>query len=311
MQTDIALTRAARPQRNGVAAFANHVHGFLLESRPAVQVVFMLRFFAAAALSGGPADGRLWWAAAAWSLATMAVYVVNGVMDVTEDRANGSSRPIARGALPAPVATTLVAAASVLSLALAAAVDARVLLPLVALHLACGYAYSGPPFHGKRRGSTTALLVLGLGVLTYAAGWSAGGRHAGLPVLLLGVAMSLWMAGVGALAKDLSDVAGDALGGRRTPVIVWGEVRTRALTAVNAVLIGAGFLTASLLRATSLVPVAAVLLLGGAAVAVLVATTRHGATRAVRRLPYRAFMFTQYAVQLLVLARFLLGLVHG
>lgn len=307
MQTDLALTRPASPQENSAARIVNSLHGFLLESRPAVQVIFLLRFLAAAALSDGLRGTRVWAAASAWALATMAVYVFNGVMDVTEDRANGSSRPIASGALPPPVAAALVAAAAALALAVGAAVDPVLLLPLVAAHLACGYAYSGPPFHGKRRGSTTSLLVLGMGVATYAAGWAAAGRHASVPVLLLGAAMSLWMAGVGALAKDLSDVAGDTLAGRRTPVIVWGERRARTLTAFNAVLIGAAFLTASLLLAAPLLPAAVALLLGSPVVAVLAATTRHGATPRIRRFPYRAFMVTQYAVHLLALPALLLA----
>ncbi|MFI5781893.1 UbiA family prenyltransferase [Nocardia sp. NPDC051570] len=252
--------------------------------------------------------GQVWIAAAAWVLATLAAYVFNGVMDVTEDRANGSTRPISRGSLPVPVAAGGVVVAGALALAIGGVVDAGGLLPLLILaHLACGYAYSGAPFYGKRRGSTAALLVLGMGALTYAAGWQVAGQQGGLPVLLLGTAMSLWMAGVGALSKDLPDAEGDAAGGRRTPVIVWGDTRVRILITANALLIGLAYLAAAIVLAPVLVPSAITLVIGALAVGVLAATTRRATSRGDRRLPYRAFMVTQYAVHIAVLATLLIA----
>ncbi|ASF13538.1 hypothetical protein CEQ30_38455 [Nocardia brasiliensis] len=284
---------------------------FLQESRISVQIIFLMRFGTAAVLGASVLGGQVVLAAVAWVLATLAAYVFNGVMDVTEDRANGSTRPISRGSLPVPVAAGGVIAAGALALAIGGVVDAGGWLPLLILaHLACGYAYSGAPFYGKRRGSTAALLVLGMGVLTYAAGWQAAGQQGGLPVLLLGTAMSLWMAGVGALVKDLSDAEGDAAGGRQTPVIKWGDGRVRLLVTVNAALIAAGYGVAALLFAPMLAPSALALVIGAVAVGVLAATTRRATSRTDRRLPYRAFMVTQYAVHIAVLATLLIAGVH-
>nr|WP_083905799.1 UbiA family prenyltransferase [Nocardia transvalensis] len=280
---------------------------FVQESRISVQIIFHIRFCTAVVLGTSILDGRVAAAALAWLLATLAIYVFNGVMDVTEDRANGSTRPISRGSLPVPIAAGGVVAAGALALAIGGVVDAGGWLPVLILaYLACGYAYSGAPVFGKRRGSTAMLLVLGMGVLTYVAGWQAAGREGGLPVLLLGTAMSLWMAGVGALSKDLSDAEGDAAGGRRTPVIRWGDTRVRVLITANAVLIGGGYLAAALFFAPILIPSALTLVAGALAVGVLAATSRHAVGRDGRRRTYRGFMVTQYAVHIAVLATLLL-----
>jgi 4-hydroxybenzoate polyprenyltransferase len=303
MLMDIALA----PPKSGGKESTYPLY-FLRESRISVQVIFLIRFCTAAALGAPALTVRLPAIALAWVLATSAAYVFNGVMDVAEDRANGSTRPISRGLLPIRAACLGILLASGLALAITGSLDPTGLLPLLLLaHLACGYAYSGPPFHGKRRGSSAALLVLGMGAATYAAGWQAAGHGHGVAVLVLGAAMSLWMAGVGALVKDLSDAVGDAIGGRRTPVIAWGAARVRAVVAADAMLIGGGYLTAALLFAPILVPSAIVLVCGGLAVGVLAAVTRGATGRARLRAPYRAFMVTQYAVHLVVLGSVLMS----
>ncbi|WP_353961383.1 UbiA family prenyltransferase [Antrihabitans cavernicola] len=288
------------------SVFTSFCRDFLQESRVSVQVIFLIRFGTAAALGTTIFGGREMAAALAWVLATLAAYVFNGVMDVTEDRANGSTRPISRGSLPVPVAAGGVVVSSGLALTIGGIVDPGGLLPLLILaHLVCGYAYSGAPFYGKRRGYSAVLLVLAMGVLTYAAGWQVADRKGGIAILLLGAAMSLWMGGVGALAKDLPDAEGDAAGGRRTPVIVWGDRRVRILITVNAVVIAFGYLAATVAFAPVLVPSAIALVFGAVAVGSLAATTRTATTRSGRRLPYRAFMVTQYAVHIVVLAALL------
>jgi 4-hydroxybenzoate polyprenyltransferase len=274
----------------------------LQESRMPVQVIFVLRFLSVVALASNLAVvlPTVLLAGTAWSLATIGVYVFNGVMDVAEDRVNGSARPIARGALDLETAKIGVFLAIGLAFALGLAHGDGMLLLLLVVYVGCGYAYSGPPFHGKRRGSSASLLVLGLGLLTYAAGWETSGHLHPVPVVLLAVVMSLWMAGVGAFAKDLSDVAGDMAGGRRTPVIAWGETRTRLVVAVDALTIGTVYLVATAAWAPILLPSAMVVGVGAVAVAVLVAITRSSTLKAHRRLPYRAFMVTQYAAHLAV-----------
>src|SRR5918998_4158664 len=75
----------------------------LLESRPAVQGIFLLRFLVGATFAGplfsGAVNFSLWGGAAIWVCVTLSVYILNGVMDVEEDQINGSSRPVASGKL--------------------------------------------------------------------------------------------------------------------------------------------------------------------------------------------------------------------
>src|SRR4051812_37419769 len=77
------------------------------ETRYAVQIIFLLRFTVAGttgltsilSLPSTLAPG-----AAVWLCCVAFTYLYNGISDIGEDRANGSTRPIARGALPVPVA---------------------------------------------------------------------------------------------------------------------------------------------------------------------------------------------------------------
>src|SRR5437763_7685250 len=90
------------------------------ESRPPVQVIFQLRFLTgyllARPLPGIRGATTFVPAAALWLLATVAIYLLNGCADVTEDRVNGSSRPIAAGLLPVQLALRVVAALALLAL---------------------------------------------------------------------------------------------------------------------------------------------------------------------------------------------------
>jgi 4-hydroxybenzoate polyprenyltransferase len=75
-----------------------------VEARPAVQIIFLLRFLAARSLSGHGGrhllDGRALLAAVVWEGVILSIYLYNGVADVVEDRLNESTRPIASGLLP-------------------------------------------------------------------------------------------------------------------------------------------------------------------------------------------------------------------
>ncbi|MGW3172469.1 UbiA family prenyltransferase [Streptomyces sp. NPDC001153] len=150
--------------------------------------------------------------------------------------------------------------------------------------------------------STTVAAVLLLGGLTFAAGWTtAGGRTDALPVIVFGGALTLWMGAVGALVKDLSDVRGDAAAGRRTALIRWGERRARVVCALNPVALGLAYLTTAAAVVPSLLVSAVILSAGALVTAHLVRTTSSDAPRSRSRLPYRAFMLTQYATCLVQL----------
>ncbi|HEV2635895.1 MAG TPA: UbiA family prenyltransferase [Actinocrinis sp.] len=274
------------------------VEGYLLESRIPVQVVFTLRFATVAAVNGVARLPQAGFSALAWLLATSAMYVFNGLMDLPEDRANGSKRPIAAGVLSPRAARIGCYGAAAGSLLLALAVGELLLALLLLVHLGTGYAYSAPPISGKNRGSTASLLLLAAGLLTYAGGWVCSDRTHPVVTLVLALGMSCWMAAVGAVVKDLSDVVGDAAAGRRTPVLVLGDRVTRLLAAFNALLIAVVFAVAAGHGAPQLIPAAVALTLGALAVTWLLWATRGGGSRSVRRAPYRAFMVTQYAVHL-------------
>jgi len=287
-----------------VPTMLRRVRSCLIEARPVVQLIFLLRFTAGALLAAAPpgrsaaAHGpahpaRVALGALAWGCATVAVYVFNGLCDRAEDQANGSNRPIARGELPVRSATLACAALAATASALDLAVLGAAATGVTALYLAVGYAYSGPPFPLKRTYYAASIGGGALGALTYLGGALAAGRVTP-EVLVFGGMMSLWMGGVGGICKDLSDVAGDRLAGRRTWPVVFGENGARALLVLTAAAVGAFALGTTLLTLRLLA--CALTVLGGAvAVCAVSAAPEPAAGRPRRRRPYRVFMWTQYA----------------
>ncbi|WUN32865.1 UbiA family prenyltransferase [Kitasatospora sp. NBC_00315] len=262
-----------------------------------------MRFTTAFILATGNSGvkvGHLLSGVVSWAFGTLFAYVLNGAMDVAEDRLNGSGRPVARGALTPE--TALRAAWLCAGIAVLVSLDSPSVLGLLLAYLFCGFAYSAPPFNMTRRSHSTMATILLLGGLTYAAGWAAtDGRRDTVSAIVFAIAMSAWMGLVGAVVKDLSDVRGDAAAGRRTSVVAWGERRARLVCAVSPVLVGGGFLAAALLVAPVLTVSAVLVLAGGLTVAYFSLTTRSDERRSRSRLPYRAFMVTQYVAHLALL----------
>ncbi|NBE83277.1 UbiA family prenyltransferase [Micromonospora rubida] len=273
-----------------------------VEARPVVQLIFLLRFAGGAALavlSGGSPSGGAVRGAVAWLLLTWSVYLVNGVADVTEDRANGSRRPIARGLLDPGAALRTAYALATAGLLLAATV-APTLVLLGAGQLALGWWYSMGRAPLKRRVSGTTASVVLAGLLTYLAGASSAEARPVPHLWVFPVAMALWMA-VGALAKDLSDVPGDRLAGRRTLPIARGETWARRSVAAVALTVAIAFLI-SAQDAWAPVRIASWLTVAGAVVLTWLACgsgSQGGPAR--RRRPYRVFMTTQYLTHLALL----------
>lgn len=274
------------------------------EARPVVQGIFALRFCCAALLADHHTNGAVWPRVAAvlgcWVAATWAIYLLNGVGDVIEDRENGSIRPIARGALPVGYAKAVVVTLSAAAAGVAALISPAVCL-LVVAHLAVGIAYSTGPRPLKCTIPGFFGAVVALGGLTYLAGWYASGAtEVGAPLLLFGGAMSLWMA-FGGATKDLSDTEGDRIAGRRTLPVVLGDRAARLAMAIGASVVGWGFLLAALAWAPSVAPVAFVVCAGSAALAVIVSGEVSRGERFRLRRPYGTFMITQYAAHLTLL----------
>jgi 4-hydroxybenzoate polyprenyltransferase len=276
-----------------------------IEARPCVLLIFLLRFLVGSALSGENATQgnlmRIAETALVWELAVFAVYLFNGVTDVHEDRINGSRRPIARGALPTPVARWVTVGAAMTSVGGGLALGADIFWAVLAL-LGLGYCYSSPAVHLKSNAVAAAVTGMSLGLLTYHAGHSAhtenGWSYPGeaLPVFMVGV--TIWMGLVGGLTKDLSDVAGDVAAGRRTAPAVWGEARARRAVAAAALALAIGFCVAGVSTSPLLIwPGMA--MLGGATALTIVCLGRFAqGNRLSSRTPYRVFMTTQYLMNL-------------
>jgi 4-hydroxybenzoate polyprenyltransferase len=274
----------------------------VVEARPVVLLIYAVRLVVAFALVHvGIRPFQLWRLPVAlltWLLAVASIYLLDGVMDVVEDRLNGSSRPIARGALPRPFALTVSGLWAGLSMA-GALVLGSPYTYLVPAMLLMGYAYSGPLPRLKRWSSAAGATVLVAGLLTFVAGGGVSGSLPGsLTLVVFAIAMSSWMGLVGALAKDFSDVPGDALVGRRTSAVVRGVRRTAWLLTFNAFVVALGFLAGALLVNHLLLWPAAVVAFGAFAVA-FGCYSRSARTKP--RRPYRAFMVTQYLAHVIVL----------
>ena len=240
----------------------------VIEARPIVLLIYLLRFVAGYLLAR-PADNPTpsWWhllAVLTWLLGTASVYLFDGVMDMAEDRLNGSVRPIARGALSRMFALVV----SIVCAALAVLGSLQLGAPyvfLVPILLLLGYAYAAPPLRLKRWSAAAGATVLIAGLMTFVAGGEAGGGAIdSLPLLVFAIAMSCWMGLVGALAKDFTDVYGDALVGRRTSAIVHGVRGAAVRLSVNAAAVGLAFLLVARLFAPVLLLPALAVTIGAA-----------------------------------------------
>ena len=272
----------------------------LREARPVVIILFSLRFAVGGLLGSAGASFDLYSALlghVSWLFAIWAIYLVNGVTDIAEDRANNSLRPIAQGLLNRSTAMYLC-----VGLALAAVQLSLLVGPIfcacVAAVLVLGAAYSLGKNPLKDQGSAALAIAATGGVVTYLSGALAYGGHVSVPVIVFALVASLWM-GVGGATKDLGDIPGDRLAGRVTLPVVVGPERAAWLIAVASCGVGViGLLTfridPSLLALVFVLPSAVALTLK------LRGQIRR-TSRAARRIPYRVFMVSQYVINGLTL----------
>lgn len=258
----------------------------------------------AARITGHWLPARAGIGALSWELAIIWTYLFNGVMDIREDRVNGSRRPVASGALSPSAATGCAGTAAALALGCAGLLGLPTLVTVL-LMLVIGWQYSAPPRPLKNGPTGTAAAGAALGFLAYLAGFAgqvgANWRYPDALALTFVLAMSAWMAFVGTPAKDLPDIKGDAAAGRRTLALILGETTARRLLVISAITIAVAFS----LAAASALPLlrwpAASLVLGTASISV-VSLSRISTGGRARRLPYRIFMITQYAANACLLA---------
>jgi len=282
----------------------------VLEARPTVQGIFMVRFLTGLALVApiaAQSPAHMVAAVLIWYAAILYVYLINGASDVVEDKVNNSRRPIARGLLSADEATVVARTCAVLSVVGAYYYDNRVLLMPVLAMIMLGHLYSVPPFAFKRWSGASAVTSGLGGLLTYDGGALAANGHVTRTLMVVTVVMSLWMGMVGTQAKDLSDVNGDRAAGRQTFAVLRDERWVRLLLSGTAAAVATGFLIAADLTSTRLLVPAALLAIGAVALAAATLRGRHEDSRSRRRLPYRIFMISQYSAHLSVLVVFFLA----
>jgi 4-hydroxybenzoate polyprenyltransferase len=296
------------PQVTLVIRWCCRVAGILyrcfLEARPAVQGIFLLRFLAGASFAGPLFAGEvvnfaLWAGVALWICATLSVYILNGVMDVEEDRINGSSRPVASGKLSIAHAAWVTAGLAVLSVLGSFALGGSMAWSVVVL-IALGWIYSGPPFYLKRSPTGWAILGIIVALITYNVGYASNeGQGNILSLLVFAMVMALWL-GIVSQTKDLSDIEGDMQAGRRSGPVVWGENVARLFYSGVALSLGGGYILLAALFAPSLLIPAFVLASGAMVVAAIALGPWGRGAKSRRRRPYKAFMLTQYAANLAV-----------
>jgi 4-hydroxybenzoate polyprenyltransferase len=264
--------------------------------------MYLIRFSAGVWLvgSGGFLDWRVFAGAVSWLCLCVAIYVVNGIADVQGDRHNRSARPIASGALDVQAATQAVLVLVLCGLFLAALVSAQMII-VFALMFGVGWMYSC----GTRplKNSLVGLVTSGtaLGMLSHLAGWvAAGGGALGVDVVVLGAGLALWMGLVGTATKDLKDVAGDRLTGRRTLPVLLGAERAKVIAGVVAVSHGCLLLVTAWSLAPGMLLSAGCMLVGACGVAVLVSCSSE---RRAGRNAYGMYMVTQYVATLAVLVQ--------
>jgi len=163
--------------------------------------------------------------------------------------------------------------------------------------LALGVAYSVGP-NLKRSALAAGFSVATAAALTYVAG--ALTCHASAGMVAVFTVWAAWI-GVVSVVKDLSDVAGDRLEGRRTLPVLLGPVRAAWATVVAAACCAAGFVVTVWLLAPSALLVAWVVSGGSALLVATLAAVRPGQDRHTLRRPYRTFMVTQFGVNLVFL----------
>ena len=309
--------------------------------------MFLLRFACGAILAVSTASTatpvHVLIGACSWELAVVFAYLYNGVTDVSGDRINGSSRPIARGSLSSETARRVAFGAALTALASGLAVGA-VFTAVIACAMALGFLYSGPPCYFKRNPTYSAVSGNLGGLLTYCAGFAAaGGAQLPWAGAVAVLAMSLWMGLIGSATKDLSDLTGDTATRRRPAADRFGERTVRLAASALAIALGVAFLIVAAVTAIVAVPAATVMQIGAVLLAVVSlqrrdAVTGHledgtdsgqlfrnnsrqllrAASRQLRRAlgtnygrrPYRVFMLTQYAANICLLATVMVSLLR-
>ncbi|WP_336855995.1 UbiA family prenyltransferase [Sinomonas albida] len=283
------VTTATASRRRGWAAL---LKSFLLEARPIVLVLFVMRFMVGALESTGAMSvSRLSLGALAWTFVTAGIYLTNASSDVEADVINRKNRPLANGQLTTREVNAAALVSFGVSVTCAASLGAGS-LAIVSLMAILGTYYSvGWPRPGKAHYATAAATITVGIFLPYVAGSLANSGSISSPSLWTGIVFAIWAA-IAGMSKDFADVEGDRSTGRRTLPVSLGlrssAFATGGLAGVFAILL--------LAIGNRVVPTdGTVVLVAGVcafAAACAVIGARGRQTQAVG-LPYRIFVLTQ------------------
>jgi 4-hydroxybenzoate polyprenyltransferase len=269
-----------------------------IEARPIVLMVFSLRFAVGGLLANNSEVDleRVLVGQACWLSAIWAIYLLNGLSDIDGDRANGSTRPLASGRLSTAAAISWCVGLATISIAVSVSLGWRFAL-VVGCVLVLGAAYSIGPRPLKNWGVAGLAVAAAGGFLSYFAGAISYDRAIDTQLVIFAFVASLWMFFIGH-SKDLSDIDGDQLAGRRTLPIAIGARPTRVSIAISGVIVGtlgvfAGLSSPHLIALGIYAPASLWL-------AIAVAKSNEASREAARH-PYAVFMIAQYAVNSLTL----------
>lgn len=270
------------------AAVLRTVQLLATEARPAVQAVFLLRFASMALVAPDPSPAIVL-ATSGWLLLTVAIYLLNGVSDLTGDKLNESSRPLADGLVDVETAQFAAAACALTGVATCFTISVILgALSIAMLTLGVGYSY-GPCW---KAGRYAASIVIGGGAaLTYVAGAAVAGV-ASWQLLTFTTALSVWIAFASA-SKDFSDIIGDRVAGRRTIPVELGYDRASRHLAIATTLAAAMVVGVSITLGVHSIATG-VIVAGTAVLAFALAAARNAGSQPTRT-PYRVYMVTQYA----------------
>jgi 4-hydroxybenzoate polyprenyltransferase len=188
--------------------------------------------------------GRLWLAAAAFSLIAASIYVVNQIVDIESDRINRKLFLLPHGFISTRTAWILASACALGGLSVAAVfIHDLPILVIFFVSLLVGALYNLPPIHLKNSAfGGVCASALGHGMLTFLVGWYSTvapentGTIATLAAgLISGLSPTFANAAV-YLATTIPDATGDRLTGKKTFCVVYGEKKT----AVTAAFLCAG-----------------------------------------------------------------------
>jgi 4-hydroxybenzoate polyprenyltransferase len=171
-------------------------------------------------------------------LVTAGTYILNDLIDMDLDRANGKNRPLPSNRISKKQALAFVTISFTIAIALATITLSIVSLVIVTLMIAIGVAYSSPRTALMKRFviktisiAVFYMLCASLGMFSFYNIELAIERPALVASILLTLALMVF---ISSTLNDMGDIKGDKAAGRRTIPIVLGKNNTLKLAMILA-----------------------------------------------------------------------------